>query len=793
MWGKIASLIIRNRIAILIVLSSVTVFMTWQASQIELSYTFVKPLPGDDPAMIDYNAFKKMFGEDGNIMVIGLQDSNLFKLSTFNGLFNLSHDIKNISGIKEVLSVANIYNISKDDDLKKFEYKQLIKNQPTSQSQLDSLKTLIYSLPFYEGLIYNKETNATLIAITFDDKKLNSKDRLEIVENIKDLAHEFSVKHNVTLHFSGLPYIRTTFMKVVSYEMKLFLILAIAVTALILFLFFRSFRVVGYSLIVITIGLIWSVGTIHLFGFQITILSSMIPPLITVIGLPNCIFFTNKYQEELRRHGNKMRALSMMVRKVGLSNFLANITTAVGFGVFYFTNSALLVEFGIVAAINVIASYFVALTFLTIILSYLPAPSLKKKNHLSGKRINYIIDKVNYLIHNKRKTIYIIISVITIVGGFGMFYIQKIGYVVDDLPKNDPIYTDLRFFEKNFNGVLPFEILIDTKKEKGVFADNAKTLYKIRRLQKVVNEHPEFSKPLSIVEAVRFGYQTYKGGDPKFYQLASPIELNNMKSYLSNVTGNEGKFKSFLDSTNRFTRVSFQMADVGSVRIKEIMDDLRPKVDSIFNPKDYNVSFTGQSAVFLKGNDYLFHHLFISLLIAIGLILLIGMVLFRSVLIIVLSKIPCLIPLVVTAGIMGYFNIPFKPSTILIFSIAFGLASDGTIYILTEYRQQLNSGAGANSIHNTVKEVGLSMIYTNIILFFGFAIFIVSSFGGTVAMGTLISITLLSALVTNLVLLPSILLTLEKRINTKNMLKDGLDLDTPEEGEEEISENQNLA
>jgi predicted RND superfamily exporter protein len=793
MWGKIASLIIRNRIAILIVLSSVTVFMTWQASQIELSYTFVKPLPGDDPAMIDYNAFKKMFGEDGNIMVIGLQDSNLFKLSTFNGLFNLSHDIKNISGIKEVLSVANIYNISKDDDLKKFEYKQLIKNQPTSQSQLDSLKTLIYSLPFYEGLIYNKETNATLIAITFDDKKLNSKDRLEIVENIKDLAHEFSVKHNVTLHFSGLPYIRTTFMKVVSYEMKLFLILAIAVTALILFLFFRSFRVVGYSLIVITIGLIWSVGTIHLFGFQITILSSMIPPLITVIGLPNCIFFTNKYQEELRRHGNKMRALSMMVRKVGLSNFLANITTAVGFGVFYFTNSALLVEFGIVAAINVIASYFVALTFLTIILSYLPAPSLKKKNHLSGKRINYIIDKVNYLIHNKRKTIYIIISVITIVGGFGMFYIQKIGYVVDDLPKNDPIYTDLRFFEKNFNGVLPFEILIDTKKEKGVFADNAKTLYKIRRLQKVVNEHPEFSKPLSIVEAVRFGYQTYKGGDPKFYQLASPIELNNMKSYLSNVTGNEGKFKSFLDSTNRFTRVSFQMADVGSVRIKEIMDDLRPKVDSIFNPKDYNVSFTGQSAVFLKGNDYLFHHLFISLLIAIGLILLIGMVLFRSVLIIVLSKIPCLIPLVVTAGIMGYFNIPFKPSTILIFSIAFGLASDGTIYILTEYRQQLNSGAGANSIHNTVKEVGLSMIYTNIILFFGFAIFIVSSFGGTAAMGTLISITLLSALVTNLVLLPSILLTLEKRINTKNMLKDGLDLDTPEEGEEEISENQNLA
>jgi predicted RND superfamily exporter protein len=784
MWGAIASLIIRNRIAILLILLAITVFMAWQASKIELSYTFVKPLPGDDEAMVDYNSFKKMFGEDGNVMVIGLQDSNIFELSKFNDLYDLGKEIKNINGIKEVLSITSLYNIIRNDSLSKFDFNQLINNKPRTQVELDSLKKIILSLPFYEGLVINKETNTTLIAITFDDKKLNSKDRLDIVENIRISADKFSAKHKVELHYSGLPYIRTRFMKTVSNEMELFLILAILVTALILYLFFRSFRVVGYSLIVVAIGLIWSIGTIHLFGFQITILSSMIPPLITVISLPNCIFFTNKYQDELRRHGNKMRALSMMVRKVGLSNFLANITTAVGFGVFYFTNSSLLVEFGVVAAINVIASYFVALAFLTIILSFLPAPNLEKKNHLSGKRINYIIDKVNFLVHNRRTVIYIVIAVITVIGGLGMFNIKKIGYVVDDLPKKDPIYTDLRFFEKNFNGVLPFEILIDTKKDKGVFADDAKTLYKIKKLQKVVNEHPEFSKPLSVVEALRFAYQAYNDGKPKFYQLPPPLELNKMKKYISTVSGNDSKFKAFLDSTKRYTRVSFQMADVGSVRIKEIMNDLRPKVDSIFDPKEYNVSFTGQSAVFLKGNDYLFRHLFISLLIAIGLILLIGMVLFRSVLIIVLSKIPCLIPLVVTAGIMGYFNIPFKPSTILIFSIAFGLASDGTIYILTEYRQQLKKGSGSNSIHNTVKEVGLSMIYTNIILFFGFAIFIVSSFGGTVAMGTLISITLLSALVTNLLLLPSILLTLEKRVNTKNMLKDAIDLDAEDEDEE---------
>ena len=786
MWGAIAKIILRNRIVILLILLAITIFMGWQASKIELSYQFAKPLPQDDQAMLDYNSFKKMFGEDGNVMVIGLQDSNLFELSKFNYYYDLVNDIKQTNGIKQVLSVSNLYNIYKNDSLKKFQFLQIINKKPNSQQELDSIKKVIYSLPFYNGLVINKKSNATVMAITFDDKKLNSKARIEIVKVIKDKADAFSLKHNIELHYSGMPYIRTHFMKVVSDEMFLFLILAIGITALILLLFFRSFRVVVYSMAVVAISLIWSVGTIHLLGYQITILSAMIPPLITVIGLPNCIFLTNKYQDEIRQHGNKVKALSMMVRKVGLSNFLANITTAIGFGVFYFTNSTLLVEFGIVAAINVMASYFIALTFLTIILSVLPIPSLKKSKHLSGKLINNILDKINFIVHNKRTALYIIVAAITIIGGLGMFTIKKIGYVVDDLPKSDPIYKDLRFFEKNFKGVLPFEILIDTKKEKGVFANDAQALYKIKRLQNIVlNEDTVFSNPISVVEALRFAYQSYNNGKPKYYQLPAPLELNKMKEYISTVSGKESKFKSFMDSTLRYTRVSFQIADVGSVRIKEIVNDLKPQIDSIFNQKDYNVSITGQSYVFSKGNDYLFYHLFISLIIAIFLIGIVEFTLFKSIFIIILSKFPTIIPLILAAGIMGYFNIPFKPSTILVFSIAFGLSSDGTIYILTEYRQQLKRDSGANSIHNTVKEVGLSMIYTNIILFFGFSIFIVSSFGGTVSMGILISITLLCALCTNLLLLPSLLLTLEKLANTKKMLKDAIDLEAEEiEGED---------
>lgn len=776
MWAKIAHLILRNRLAFLLGLAVITIFMGYIATRIELSYEYARVLPEDDISNIQYQQFKKMYGEDGTVLVIGFSDKDLFKLDKFNAWDALAEEIKAIEGIKDVLSISRLYNIHRNDSLSKFEFKPIINSPPKTQEELDSLKEVIFKLPFYQGLVYNKETNATVMAVTFHKSNLNSEKRLSTVKIIKEKGLAFAEANNVDIHFSGMPYIRTEFMRKVKSEMMLFLLLAVAVTAIILLIFFRSGNAVLYSMIVVIIGVIWSLGTLELMGYKITILTGLIPPLIIVIGLPNCIFLINKYQEELRLHGNKMKALSRTVTKVGLSNFLANVTTAIGFGVFYFTHSSLLVEFGVLAAMNVMLTYFVALIFIPIILSFLPVPSVKQTSHLSGKRINKALVLVDKIVHHHRKATYIILSILTLVSFYGMTKIKLIGYVVDDLPKDDPIYSDLRFFEKNFNGVLPFELSINTKKPKGVFADNGEALYKIKSFQKILEKYEEFSKPVSVVEVLKFAYQSYKDGNPKYYILPAPTELKKLEDYTSTIEGNENKLSGFLDSTKQYTRVSFQMADVGSARTKELLNEIQPKLDSIFPKEKYEVFLTGHSVMFVKSNDYLFKHLFVSLIIAIVLILLIGMVLFRSIAIIILSKIPCLIPLAMTAGIMGFFDINFKPSTILIFSIAFGIASDGTIYILTEYRAQLRKNKLSNissAVSFTIKETGLSMIYTAIILFCGFAIFIASGFGGTVALGTLISITLLVSLCTNLILLPAILLSLERK-QTKEFMQEPL-------------------
>lgn len=765
MWKWFSSLLLRNKLVFTISILLLTAFMGYEASRMELSYEFAKILPANDPTFVEYQDFKKKFGEDGNVMVIGFADKNFFTINKFNDWYYLSKAIKIIPGIKEVVSIPTAYNLQKNDSLAKFEFVPLINKIPKTQADVDSIKRLVINLKFYDGIIYDKTSGATLMAITFINTSLNSKRRLEIVDEIKMLTTDFAAKHNVEMHYSGMPYIRSQMMQKISHEMTLFLALAIAITGLILWIFFRSGVNVFFSLVIVIIGVIWSVGILQLFGYKITVLSGLIAPLIMVIGIPNCIFLINKYQSEYLAHKNKLKALARMIETIGVTLFLANVTTSIGFAVLYFTKSSMLVEFGVVAALSVMATYIITLILIPVALSLLPNPKARHTKHLEGRRINKMLRVIDHLVQNKRTAIYLSTALITVASIMGMLRINLVGYVVDDLPKNDPVYTDLSFFENNFKGVLPFEISIDTHKENGVFSENAKVLYKMKKLQAIFGEHKEFSKPVSIVEAVKFSYQAYKNGNPKYYLVPSIMDLKTLSEYSGSVNGQNNKLKLFIDSAKSVTRISFQMADVGSQRIKELVSEIRPRVDSIFDPKEYKVNFTGHSLVFLKSNDYLLYNLFESLIIEIVLIAIVGMALFRSVSIIILSKLPCLIPLIITAGVMGFLDIRFKPSTILIFSIAFGISSDGTIYFLTKYRQELSrrDGNAMKAISAAIHDTGLSMIYTSVILFFGFSIFSVSSFGGTAALGVLISLTLIMSLFTNLILLPSILLSLAIR------------------------------
>jgi uncharacterized protein len=768
MWGAICSIILRNRITILLVLAVITAFMGYKASFVRLDYEFLKLLPSNDPTLVEYEEFKQRFGEDGNILALGILEKDLFELKKFNAWYNLGNHLRKVEGIEEVISIAHLYNLEKNPEERKFDFHPIIQKKPETQQELDSLKEVIYSLPFYRNRIYNTETGATLMAVSVNRKIVNSADRDKFILDVKQIIEENLEGTGIEVHYSGLPYIRSNMTTKVSAELKMFIVLAILITALILFMFFRSFKITLFAILVVAVGVVWSLGTVGLFNYKITILLALIPPLIIVIGIPNCIFLLNKYHNEYRRHGNQAKALVRAIEKIGGATLLTNTTTALGFAAFIVTNSRILQEFGVIASINIICVFILTILLIPIIFSYFPPPKEKHTKHLDSKIIAGIIEKFVTIVTGYRTYVYIATSAVVVFALIGINRIETTGNIVDDLPRHDPVYTDLLFFQDHFSGVMPFEISIDTRKEG--MASQLPILRKLDQLQDLISSYPQFSEPVSMAEVVKFSKQAYYNGNPARYSLPTDMEKSFLAPYFTRKVGERDTLlRSFIDSTRRYTRVSAQMADIGTKEMQRIKDDLQPRIDSIFDPEKFDVVITGNSIVFLKGTNFLVNNLFTSLALAILVISILMSLLFSSWRMVIVSLFPNFIPLLVTAGLMGYFGIAIKPSTILVFSIAFGISVDDTIHYLAKYRQELKLMKWniKDSVIAALRESGVSMMYTSIVLFFGFGIFSISNFGGTVALGILVSITLLVAMLSNLIILPSLLLTLEKSITNK--------------------------
>jgi predicted RND superfamily exporter protein len=779
MWESVARFIIRFRWFLLFFLLASTALMTWHASRVQLSYEFSRAIPEDNPKYKAYQAFRKQFGEDGNLMVVGIQTDKLFTANLFNEYAALTKKIKSIAGVEDVLSIPEATNLVRAPMEEKLVAVPIFPEGPLTQEALDSSARIFFSLPFYKGLLYNPVTSTWLTGIRVKKELLNSKARNQVVKDILAACDEFGKRNSLDMHYSGLPLIRTNMATKIAAEMQLFLIGSFILSAIILLLFFRSLSATVISLVVVLIGVVWSLGTTEWMGYRITLLTGLIPPLIVVIGIPNCIYFLNKYHTAYNfvnaqpgfTGNKKLAALTEMISRMGIVTLFCNITAAIGFAVFALTRSAILKEFGVVAGISIIALFFISLIFIPAILSMLPAPKARHMRYLENKWMLAVLDRLERWSLHHRKLIYVLTTVIVIAAITGMSRLRSEGYIVDDLPKTDRIYTDLKFFEKHFTGVMPLEIVVDTKKKYGLRINPLQTFAKIDSLSMFITDRPEMARPLSIVEGLKFARQAYYNGDSANYGLPNSLDIAFLAQYLSmrgDTTGKQNNFtrivRSFMDSNSQKTRISVNMADVGSKHLPELINTISQKSDQLFDTARYHVEFTGTSIVFLEGSAFIINGLKESLMWAFLLIALCMLYLFRSFKILICSLVPNIIPLIITAGVMGWTGVAIKPSTVLIFSVALGIAIDVTIRFLVNYKQELTLGkkTPSETVIETIHKTGISIIYTSLVLIAGFVIFCFSGFGGTQALGWLTSLTLVLATLTNLVLLPVMLLSLKK-------------------------------
>lgn len=836
MWFKLSQFILRNRVLILSIIFAITVFLGYFAvTNIKIDNTYGTMLPKDSQPKKDYELLKQSFGGSESLLIFAIQTEDLYKLEKFQAWYDFGERVNAFDAVDSVLSEAKLYQLKKNTEKQIFYFDGVVKQRPETQTEVDSLKYLIRSNPLYNGILYNAETNASLMMVFINEEIMTDMKKADVLFDVEAIALDYE-KLLGPVRISGMPHIRVAVGKKLKAELGLFIGLSIGVTSLLLFFFFRSFKIVLIANTVVFIGVIWSLGSIGALDYQLSILMVLIPPLIIVISIPNCIFLINKFHQEIKNHGNKAKALSRVIQKIGNATFLTNLTTALGFSTFIFTNSERLSEFGLIASVNILFVFLLSITILPIVLSYSKIPKPRHLKHLEKQWLHYTVEKIETLTLNKRKWVFIGTIAIIIVAVIGAFQIKATGNITGDLPQNDPITNDLNFIQDNFGGSIPFDILLDTKKPNTFY----NRFEEIDTAQRYLESFDRFSKSLSISDAIKVASMAFSNGNPEKYEIPSSAKLNLIGEYVENSASNAAGTNGFIDSTKTITRITAQIQDLGSYEIQELIDSLSPHFTALINPhkkvldslydlaedkkgeaqvqlyqtiyaeyppvlsdlkKMYNaeeltdedfftnqskagfsdslrsaidlnewkITFTGTSVVASNGTQYLVVNLIISLAIAIVLIGFLMSVLFRSWRMVLVSLVPNFIPLLFTAGVMGYAGIPIKPSTLLVFSIAFGISVDDTIHFLAKFRQELKLHEHdlRRCILVALRETGSSMIYTSIVLFFGFLMFAFSQFGGTKALGVLVSLTLLVAMLANLLILPSLLLWMEKKISNK--------------------------
>ena len=773
-WEKFARLILRNRILLLVLVLINTIFLSTQWKNIRFSYSEANLMPNDHPFNIAYNDFVNVFGEEGNLLIIAVNDSLLFDTTNFNAWIKLSDSFKLKKEVNNVLHVGNFPIIKKDKIKKEFMIDSLKNESFTSNKKITEFKALLFNdFPFYENILFNKKTGTIQTAIYLDKEVINNIERIDFVNNIFiPSIKEFEKQSNLNVRISGMPYIRTMNAQNIMDEIGKFVIIAICVTIFIFFFFFRSYRATLITLSVVITGVMWALGVLGLLQFEITVLTALIPPLIIVIGVPNCIFLINKYQHEVKKHGNQARSLQRVISKIGNATLMTNITTACGFATFILTDSQVLKEFGVVASINIMVIFILSILLIPIIYSFLPLPKKKHLKHLNNDWLNSFVDFLGNTVKKRRIPVFIISILCLCISIVGMNKIEISGNLIEDMPAKSEFVRDIKFFEKEFKGVLPLEIMIDSRRKNGM--TRLANLKRMNDFHEHILKIPELSSPISVVNISKYIKQSFYNGNPNYFQLPSSQENTFISGYLKNSKLKLGENNSYINETGQIARITTMIGEIDTERMEGIEASLLKGIELYFPEDRFDVSLTGKTLGYLKGTKFLIKNLLISLFLAIILISLMITYLFRSYKMVIISLVPNILPLLFTAGVMGFLNIPIKPSTILVFSIAFGISVDDTIHFLVKYRQELiaNNWKIRKSVFSSLRETGISMFYTSVVLFFGFSVFMTSSYGGTIALGGLVSTTLLFAMLANLVLLPSLLISLEKNISNKTDMKE---------------------
>ncbi len=752
MWVHLAHWILDHRRSIVLLVVVITALLGYWAMQVTTDHTTAHLLPSQSKTVQDFKRASEVFGESQTILYLVFEGADPYDPAFLQALDSLVQEISGYPGIEHVLSLTNVpFLLRQGKD---------IVAQPLYQANLsaEAIRKRLDDQPFLHGLLLSNDGSTAAMMVRIIPAFNNSPDRVALVDRIEAAAKR--LPGNLAL--AGFPYLRTQYAKRISLESPVFTLLAALISLLFLYLAFGAWRAIVLPTAIVGLGLMWTVGLMVLFGHQLTIVSSMLPALLVIIGMANVIHLCTKFLDQFLAGQDQRAALVETIRTVGLATLLTCLTTAIGFGVLMLSGSRLLSAFGQFAAVGIMLLYVLSITLMPVVFIRYRPSARRSAPLVTRESLERFFDRIATLTQQRAGAILLLAGGLLLFGLVGAMRISSDIYAFSDFYEDDPLRQHLAVFEEAFGGIMPMEVIIETDKP-GQFR-SLPYWRRIEALQHTLSDLEPVGHSLAVTDLVKLVNQAYFGGHPDAYRLPSSFELpflqTAMKGFLDQKRTSDltRTLPLLIDSTFSMTRVYLGVPDLGTQRMNALADTVRARTIALFPEDGFNVFITGNAIRVTRSGEKLVRNLIVSLAVALVVIALLMALLFRSMRLMIISLVPNVIPLLVVGGMMGYAGIALKPSTALIFSVAFGIAVDNSIHFLTKYRLDRDAGLSKEeAIRATLRATGKAILLTSFVLMSGFLVFTLSSFGGTVNMGGLTALTLGVAMVANLLLLPALL------------------------------------
>ncbi len=769
MFDRIARYILQARLLLLALLAAATIALGLPALDVVFDFSPRSIFLTADDEVKFLDRHREVFGEEDGIVMVLMEADDVFTPDNLQLIVDLSDDLAGVEGIEQVLSLSTVPRLSGAPPV--IEVQPLLDEVPTTDEDAAELKRIVLENRIYLHRFVSPDSRATALLGIFADDLDEELERRPGLAAVEELLADHGGAPGVTLTMVGVPVVNREYAVLLQKDMAWTVGVSVLLIGLVLAFLFRNPISVALPLTAVGLSLAWTVGYMVLWGDGFNIINSIIPTLMLVIGVGDAVHFLTTYYQEIGAGAERTEAIRGMVRRIGAACLLTSLTAAIGFGSLMVARIDIIKGMGRVAAVGLMISYFVILLLVPSVLSLAPAPKAGVHADPSQGAIGRMLVWVGDVVVGRKLVVVMVTFLICGLAVLGGFRVKSDNFLLEELFKTHPVSQGLHQTERVLTGVMPVEVSIKTTEDGGILEPDV--LAGMVELQEHLGSDPFIGHSASVADLILEIGRLTKG---ERSVPATRAEASQRLLYFE-MGEDPGFLDSMVDVTRSHARISATQRDWGTNNFFGWYDgtgecDPRAKcgdpilevVDRAFGTTNgkredgLEVRVTGSNLVAARALGRLVEDMVFSLSTAFFVISILMMLLLRSLRIGLLSMVPNLIPLLVTFGFMGWVGIPLRTSTALIFSVALGVAVNDTIHFVTRFREELFlCGDRAEAVRKTLLSTGRAIIFTSILMIFGFATMMTTHFAGIFQMGLLGAVTLFAALVGDLLLLPTCL------------------------------------